>query len=95
MSQPPEQVASLPGLEPEQELELAQWQASQLEPLVEVPPEPQKRPPRSWEPPVSSSCILQEQESSSEQTLLPDFVGSRACTFSLVLQISRLEIYSR
>jgi hypothetical protein len=102
VSQPPEQVASLRALEPVPVLEPVRWQAPQLVPPhsmpidlpVEVLPEPLKRPLRSWEPPVSSSCILQEQEPWSEQTLLPGFVGLRACTFSLVLQIS-VAIYSR
>lgn len=82
--------------------ELAQWQASLPEqphsmptdPPVEVPPEPLKIALHSREQLGSSSCILQEQEPWSEQTLLPGFFALRACIFSLVVQIS-VAIYSR
>ncbi len=86
MSQPPEQVPSLRALELVREPAPVpvRWQAPQLvlphSMPIDLPVEVQPEPPlksslRSWEPPVSSSCILQEQEPWSEQTLLPGFVG--------------------
>jgi hypothetical protein len=82
--------------EPVRELEsqLEPPHSMPIDPPVEEPPELLKIALHSQEQPVSSSCILQEQEPWSEQTLLPGFVALRACVFSLVLQ-SRLEIYSR
>lgn len=86
---PPGQEPELQVLVPERVREPASWRVQQPEQphsmptdlLAEEPPEPLKIALHLREQPVSSSCILQEQEPWSEQTLLPGVVALRACIF--------------